>query len=250
MLKKIKDIKTGDKILGTDNKYHKVLDITPITIPSRMFEIEFSNGKVKCSFNHQWTYWINDLDFTVDTLSLFEDLLYYKENDCYFGKKEDKITLLSIKEIEPEEVLCITTDTSDGLFKIFTDKMRSIFTHNCTFRCFCGRASESGASLVALDNTLATTVDNSKPGAGIIQSAGNPVFVRYYFSKFEDIDDYYKKRGLDELGYGPGHSENELVLENLGGEEEIMTSSEDVSFEFEKEKAVIDKRENQNWEEI
>ena len=126
----------------------------------------------------------------------------------------------------------------------------TVIRSNCTFRCFCGRAAESGASLVALDNTLATTVDNSKPGAGIIQSAGNPVFVRYYFSKFEDIDDYYKKRGLDELGYEPGHTENELVLENLGGEEEIMNSSEDVSFEFEKEKAVIDKREDQNWEEI
>ena len=118
--KKLRDITTDDKILGTDNKYHKVLDITPVTIPSRMFEIEFSNGKVKCSFNHQWAYWINDLDFTVDTLALFEDLLYYKENDCYFGKKEDKITILNIKEIEPEEVVCITTDTEDGLFQIST----------------------------------------------------------------------------------------------------------------------------------
>lgn len=104
--------------------------------------------------------------------------------------------------------------------------------------------------MVALDNTLATTVDNTHPGAGIVQSAGNPAFVRYYFSKFSDIDDYYKKRGLDSLGYDPNKGEQELVLENLEGTEDISAVNEEVKFEFENEGVSIDKRQDQIFEEI
>lgn len=126
----------------------------------------------------------------------------------------------------------------------------TVIRSNCGYRAFCGRATESGASLVALDNTLATTVDNTYPGAGIVQSAGIPSFCRYYFSKFSDIDDYYKKRGLDPLGYDPNKGEQELVLENLEGTEDISAVNEEVKFEFENEGVSIDKRQDQIFEEI
>lgn len=128
--------------------------------------------------------------------------------------------------------------------------MPTVIRSNCGYRAFCGRATESGASLVALDNTLATTVDNTYPGAGIVQSAGNPAFVRYYFSKFSDIDEYYRKRGLDSLGYDPNKGEQELVLENLEGTEDISAVNEEVKFEFEDEGVSIDKRQDQIWEEL
>lgn len=127
----------------------------------------------------------------------------------------------------------------------------TVIRSNTGFRCFCGRATESGSSLVALDNTLATTIDNSKPGAGIIQSAGNPQFVRFYFSKFEDLDDYYRKRGLDNLGYTPLELENTSAnLEDLEGEEELTSNNDKTVFEFNEERAEIEKRQEQKWENI
>lgn len=126
----------------------------------------------------------------------------------------------------------------------------TVIRSNTGWRAFCGRAAESGASLVALDNNLATTIDNSKPGAGIVQSAGIPAFCRFYFSKFEDLDDYYKKRGLNELGYDQNVEEQKLALENLEGIEEVNSTKDSVTFEFEEEKTDIDKRQDQKFEEI
>ena len=115
-----------------------------------------------------------------------------------------------------------------------------------------GTAAEAGASLVTLDNTLATTTDGTYPGMGIMQVNAQPVFFRSYFSKFEDLTDYYKKRGLDELGYGPLDKTDVTVDANdaLSGTEEIDIPEQSVTFEFEDEKAQIDKREDQIWEEI
>ena len=250
MKKKLRDLKIGDKIIGSDGKPHVILDLTTIKKPTRMFNVIFSNGSVKCSPEHQWTYWTNGVSFTVDTLALFEDLAYYRDTECYFGRLEDNIRILDVQEIDPEDTMCVVTDTDDGLFKIYTDLGNSIFTHNCGWRAFCGRATEAGASLVALDNTLATTIDNRKPGAGIVQPAGISTFVRYYFSKFEDLDEYYRLRGLDHLGYDPKSSDSELVLETLDGMEDLGATHETLTFEFENERTDIDKREDQRFEEI
>lgn len=126
----------------------------------------------------------------------------------------------------------------------------TVIRSNTGWRAFCGRAAESGASLVALDNNLATTIDNSHPGAGIVQSAGVPAFTRFYFSKFEDLQDYYQKRGLNNMGYNPNAEEETEVLQTLGGTEELSLSEENVDFEFEGEKAHIDKKQDQVFEEI
>ena len=130
------------------------------------------------------------------------------------------------------------------------DVVPTILRNNLGFRAFCGRATESGASMVALDNTLATTIEPKPPGMGIVQSAGVPVFARTYFSKFEDLQNYYRERGLDEMGYEPGQREQEIALENLEGEENLTIDNDSLTFEFESEKAEIDKRQDQKWEEV
>ena len=106
------------------------------------------------------------------------------------------------------------------------------------------------AQVIPLGNMLATTIDNTHPGAGIVQAVGQPEFCRYYFSKFEDLYKYYEDRGLDKMGYEPGHTEQELALENLEGEEDLTINNESFSFEFENEKTDIDKRQEQKWEEV
>lgn len=129
--------------------------------------------------------------------------------------------------------------------------MGKILTSNCGFRCFCGKATEAGSSLVALDNTLATTIDNTYPGMAVIQSAGTPLFARVFFSKFEDIEEYYKLRGLSPMGYNSDEIINtEELLDELEGTEEISFADDKTTFEFNGESAEIDKREDQKWEEI
>ena len=118
--KELKDLTLNDKVLGIDGNWYNILSFTPIHKPRKMFEIHFSNGIVKCSDTHQWTYWDNNVNITTDTLDLFENKNYFIENKCIFGKKEDNIILKNIKEINPIESRCIITDTPDGLFEINT----------------------------------------------------------------------------------------------------------------------------------
>ena len=130
------------------------------------------------------------------------------------------------------------------------DVVPTILRNNLGFRAFCGRAAESGASLVALDNTLATTIKPEPKGEAIVQIASVPAFLRVYYSEFKQIAEYYNARGLDALGYSPGEKEHELNLENLHGNEDIASTPEKLTFEFDSERSEIDKREDQTWEEL
>lgn len=119
MQKRIIDVKIGDKIKGTDGKWHKVIDKTEVKYPFRMFEVSFSNGVIKCSDTHQWNIFINGREYTVDTLELFTNFDWCKDFPIgtLTGPK-----FKSIREIEPEPVICITTSAKDSQFMIYTTK--------------------------------------------------------------------------------------------------------------------------------
>lgn len=250
----IRDIQVGDKILGTDNQYYDVVDKTPVHIPTKVYSISFTNGNVTCSDTHQWTVHTSDKSYSYVTESedLFGNKDWFIENNIHFGRYEDNIKLLDVSLVEQTECVCITTNSPDNQFLIYTDSGNPIYTHNCGFRAFCGRATETGASLVALDNNLATTIDSTYPGMGIVQSGGKNEFIRYYFSKFEDLEEYYQQRGLDELGYSPIDSEfsGNGQLEDLDGEIEITVNRDKSKYEFEKNSVEIDNREEQDWREV
>ena len=119
MKKSIKDIKKGDKIMGTDGKWHKVVAVTPIRTPYKMYELTFSDGgTIKCSDTHQWNLYINDKMVTVDTMGMQVNFDIYK--GCHIGTSEGP-TFENIKEIPPEPVMCITTDSKDSQFLIYTN---------------------------------------------------------------------------------------------------------------------------------
>ena len=253
--KLLRDITLNDKVFGTDNKFHKILDITPTHTPKTVYKITFTNGTVTCSDVHQWTVQNNDntYEYVTETEDLFINQDWYIENDIRFGRYEDNIRLVRVSRVPAVDCACITTNSSDSQFLIYTDNGNKIFTHNCGFRGFCGRATETGASLVALDNNLATTIDSTYPGMGIVQSGGKNEFIRYYFSKFEDLEDYYKKRGLDELGYSPldaDYTGADAVVEDLEGEIEITVPRDKTEFEFEEDRVEIDNRDDQKWGEV
>ena len=170
------------------------------------------------------------------------------------GKEEDQLKdeivsiIRSIAQLGRSAGIHVLVATQKPNAEVVPTVLRS----NLGWRAFCGRANEAGASLVALDNTLATTVDSSKPGMGIVQSNSiNPQFTRFYFSKFEDLDEYYRKRGLDNLGYTPLELENTSTnLEDLDGEEELTSNNDKTVFEFNEERTEIEKRQEQKWENI
>ena len=253
--KPLRDITLNDKVFGTDNKFHNILDITPTHTPKTVYRITFTNGDVTCSDVHQWTVQNKDntYEYVTETEDLFINQDWYIENDIRFGRYEDNIRLVRVSRVPAVDCACITTNSSDNQFLIYTDRRNPIYTHNCGFRGFCGRANETGASMVALDNNLATTIDSTYPGMGIVQSGGKNEFIRYYFSKFEDLEDYYKKRGLDELGYSPldaDYTGADAVVEDLEGEIEINVSRDKTEFEFEEDRVEIDNRDDQKWGEV
>ena len=253
--KLLRDITLNDKVFGTDNKFHNILDITPTHTPKTVYRITFTNGDVTCSDVHQWTVQNKDntYEYVTETEDLFINQNWYIENDIRFGRYEDNIRLVRVSKVPAVDCACITTNSSDSQFLIYTDRRNPIYTHNCGFRGFCGRANETGASMVALDNNLATTIDSTYPGMGIVQSGGKNEFIRYYFSKFEDLEDYYKKRGLDELGYSPldaDYTGADAVVEDLEGEIEINVSRDKTEFEFEEDRVEIDNRDDQKWGEV
>lgn len=118
MKKAIKDVKIGDKILGTDGKWHKVVEKTEIRMSSRMYEITFSNGKIRCADTHQWNVFVNGKMYTTDAEGLFQEFEFYK--GVHIGTA-DGPTLVSIKKSEPELVQCITTNAKDHQFAIYAE---------------------------------------------------------------------------------------------------------------------------------
>lgn len=129
----IRDTQVGDKILGTDNQYYDVIDKTPIHIPTKVYSISFTNGNVICSDTHQWTIHTSDNSYSYVTESedLFRNKDWFIENDIHFGRYEDDIKLLDVSLVEQTECVCITTNSPDNQFLIYTDSGNPIYTHNC-----------------------------------------------------------------------------------------------------------------------
>ena len=116
MKKTIKELKVGDLVLGTDGQYHKVVEKTDVKLSYNMYEITFSNGKVKCSNTHQWNVYINDKMYTIDAEGIYQQFDFYKNK--HIGTI-DGPTIIDIKKIDPELVQCITTDAPDHQFAIY-----------------------------------------------------------------------------------------------------------------------------------
>lgn len=131
--KLLRDITLNDKVFGTDNKFHKILDITPTHTPKTVYKITFTNGAVTCSDVHQWTVQNKDntYEYVTETEDLFINQDWYIENDIRFGRYEDNIRLVRVSRVSAVDCACITTNSSDSQFLIYTDNGNKIFTHNC-----------------------------------------------------------------------------------------------------------------------
>lgn len=131
--KLLRDITLNDKVFGTDNKFHNILDITPTHTPKTVYRVTFTNGAVTCSDVHQWTVQNKDntYEYVTETEDLFINQDWYIENDIRFGRFEDNIRLVRVSKVPVVDCACITTNSSDSQFLIYTDNGNKIFTHNC-----------------------------------------------------------------------------------------------------------------------
>ena len=112
----------------------------------------------------------------------------------------------------------------------------------------CGRI-EATPSMMALNSTLGTTIDGSHKGAGITKMQGEITRVQYYFEKQEWIvNTYFKQRGLDALGYQEDRAEESEI--ELSGDIDLDNMNSTTTIEFDDQKAEIDNRKDQKFEEI
>ena len=114
----IGSLKEGDKVIGSDGKWHNIR-ILPIHKPKSMYMIEFTNGVVKCSGDHEWGLVDQTNNVVLRTEDIFKELKYIQH--LYVGKL-DGPKIVSIKKIKPEPVRCIEVlDSDDNLFEILTE---------------------------------------------------------------------------------------------------------------------------------
>ncbi len=161
-------------------------------------------------------------------------------------KKGEILSMMrSIAELGRASNIFLITATQKPTIEI----VPSVLRDNLGFRAFCGKGT-SGASKATFDDfSKATLIDDTYKGMAIVQSGGD-AFTRVYFSDFSDLEDYYKKRGLDPKGYSTvdlGELEENI---ELSGTEELTISSQEEIIELDNDKAVFDQRRDQKWEEV
>lgn len=234
----IGDLKEGDKVLCPDGEWREfeLLDIQE----KDLYKVKTSSGSVVCSYDHQWTIFINGEKRVFSTIEMFNVFEKYKGSNV--GKENGPI----LEEIIYEGVgkcRCISLDTEDHLFQILTDEGKGILSHNCAGRLVCGQLG-SIASGMALGSSLATTIDGKHKGSGLVSFNGNISNVQYYFENQKWILDWYKKHGKDEKGFPIGYKEKEYEVLLGDDEEEFSISDNDQHYEFSNiEKDVINRKE-------
>lgn len=236
----IGELQDGDEVLGTDGKWHKI-ELLPIE-EKDLYRVHTNKGSVVCSYDHYWCIDMGEDVREFSTIELNNDFLRYKGKEIgYHGSH------VYLEQIEFERVgqcrCLIVKDTYDHQFQILTDENKPVFTHNCQTRIVCGQLG-GVASQMALGNSLATTIDGSHKGAGIVSINNVTTPVQYYYADTSWIKDWYRERGFDENGY-PLNNVNEEETVSLGDdEEEIDLKAQDQHFEFaDVEKDIINRKE-------
>lgn len=240
----IGDLRDGDEVIGSDGKWHAI-EILPVVM-KYMHKVHTSAGSVICSFDHEWNLCNEDEVITIRT----SELLSNEEEHIgkHIGETNGPIFEGCEAISEPMECRCIAVDSEDRQFQIFTDAGEPILTHNCAARMVCGRL-DTVASQMALDSTLATSIDGSHKGAGIVSVNGVKSNIQYYFEGIDWIDKWFEDHGFDKNGYLKGHSEEEISYE-LSGEEELDVPETITHFEFDGNEKNINNSKKQEFKNV
>lgn len=244
--KTIQDLTDGDIVLGTDGKWHSIR-VLPIE-EKQMYDFITSAGTVRCSFDHEWAVFNGKQKepLVCSTEILSQSLGEYKGSRI--GEKSGP-KLLDIQSAGVEKCRCISVDTPDHQFAILTDEDNPIFTHNCTGRIVCGPVSPA-ASLMALDNSLGTTIKGDPKGAGIYSVNGEMTNIRFYYADQNWIKDWFHARGLDDKGYPLGEKIKERDIKLDADDEELHLPHDNITYEFQDKKKEIANQKEQHFETV
>ena len=121
MITTIKDVKVGDKVMGTDGKWYNVIDILPPFMPKSMYKLVTENGYVECSGDHLFCIWVDGIrmgNFSADSIYCLQET--FNKSNLRIGK-EDGPLLIDIQQIEPKLSCCIVVDSPDQQFEIILE---------------------------------------------------------------------------------------------------------------------------------
>lgn len=177
----------------------------------------------------------------------------FKPNDIIvLGLKEIKILDIKDDNFKVQINDKIYNFTKEEFLNKLLIEQNKIFTHNCQERLVCGQLGIV-ASRMALDDTLATTIDGTRKGAGIVKAQSVKTHIQYYFEKQNWIEQWFEKRGLTKKGYEPHEDPNVIIDPNtidLGDDEEITMQQNKTIIEFQNIRKEINNNKDQKFEEI
>lgn len=135
---------------------------------------------------------------------------------------------------------------------LVSEDYRKVLTHNCAQRLICGKL-DSVASRMSTGSSIATTIDGTHKGAGLVRAQGEVTFLQYYFDQQSRIVDWYKKRGLTDKGFDPNEDPNagiDLESIDLGDDEDIILEDSTTEIKFKENVVTVDNTQSQKFEEI
>jgi hypothetical protein len=193
----------------------------------------------------------NSVDLNLYEGAVFPLLSGYLTAKVVEIDEKNSALMLEITNNENNENMGLGVFTTKDIEKLYYSG--DVLTHNCTFRMVCGRLN-STASIMALGNTQATSINKDHPGAGMVSANGIISNIQYYFEEIKYIKKWYADRGLTEKGYLPGQDPNEKIDPNtidLGDDnEEITLERNTVDMKYEGIEKKIDKSKNQEFKEL
>lgn len=136
----IADVKVGDEVLGSDGQWKRVVEVYPEFLPKTMFEVLTDHGSVKCSGDHQWTVFDDDLvksaldgshgmhveEGNMDQLVQQTKLGVFDTENLAVVSMGYKVRLgapngpllLDVVSIPPEPSCCILVESDDHQFEV------------------------------------------------------------------------------------------------------------------------------------
>ena len=175
------------------------------------------------------------------------DIIEFGDIKIIVLKNNNLLKRITIEVNDQEKVI-----SHKEFINYVSEDYRKVLTHNCAERLVCGKL-DAVASRMSTGSSIATTIDGSHKGAGLVRAQGEVTFLQYYFDNQSRILDWYRKRGLTDKGYNPGEDPNAKIdpsTIDLGEDEDITLENNTTEIKFKENVVTVDNTQSQKFEEI
>lgn len=175
------------------------------------------------------------------------DIIKFGDYEIVVLKNNNLLKRISININKSEKTI-----SHKEFVNLVSEDYRKVLTHNCAQRLVCGKL-DPVPSRMATGSSIATTIDGTHKGAGLVRAQGEVTFLQYYFDNQSRILDWYRKRGLTDKGYNPGEDPNAEIdpsTIDLGEDEDITLENNTTEIKFKENVVTVDNTQSQKFEEI